>query len=93
MADMNAGQYMNELKAQVNNAYAQEFFATVREKCFEKCISKPGTSLSSGDVSVPRDHPGPSTTSRSDTCSCGYQRCCFAFDCSQPAWPSAWTGT
>jgi len=40
---------MHQVQAELANAYAQEFFTTVREKCFEKCVPKPGTSLSSGE--------------------------------------------
>jgi len=29
---------------------AQELFTTVRDKCFAKCVEKPGSSLSSGEA-------------------------------------------
>jgi len=41
---------MHQVQSELANAYAQEFFTTVREKCFAKCIVKPGSSLSSGEA-------------------------------------------
>ena len=38
---------MHQVQAELANAYAQEFFTTVREKCFKLCVSKPSSSLSS----------------------------------------------
>ncbi|KAL1828203.1 hypothetical protein DCAR_0207398 [Daucus carota subsp. sativus] len=43
--------FMNQLKTQLAQAYAEEFLETVRGKCFDKCITKPGSSLSGGDSS------------------------------------------
>ena len=40
---------MQQVQAELANAYAQEFFTTVREKCFKMCIQKPQSSLSSYD--------------------------------------------
>jgi import inner membrane translocase subunit TIM13 len=97
MADQNSEVVMQQVQAELANAYAQEFFTvrlplrrpraqiprafrpparhlppsrssipsptltgcpasaptfsqTVREKCFAKCVTKPGTSLSSGET-------------------------------------------
>ena len=33
----------------MNAAFVQEFYQTVRDKCFKACITKPGTSLSSSE--------------------------------------------
>ena len=41
---------MMQVKAELANAYAQEFFTTVRDKCFAKCVTKPGGSMSSGEA-------------------------------------------
>ena len=40
---------MHQVKAELANAYAQEFFSTVRDKCFAKCVTKPGRGMSSGE--------------------------------------------
>lgn len=48
---MSAGDFMDQLKTQLAQAYAEEFLETVRGKCFDKCITKPGSSLSGGDNS------------------------------------------
>ncbi|KAJ4711767.1 Mitochondrial import inner membrane translocase subunit Tim13 [Melia azedarach] len=42
---------MDKVKAQLAQAYAQEFLETVTGKCFEKCITKPGSSLSGSESS------------------------------------------
>ncbi|CAA2990527.1 mitochondrial import inner membrane translocase subunit Tim13-like [Olea europaea subsp. europaea] len=42
---------MGQLKVQLAQAYAEEFLETVRGKCFEKCITKPGSSLSGSESS------------------------------------------
>ncbi|CAL5327959.1 unnamed protein product [Camellia sinensis] len=44
---------MDQLKTQLAQAYAEEFLqgVTVRGKCFEKCITKPGSSLSGSESS------------------------------------------
>ncbi len=42
---------MSQVKQELQTAYIQELFTTIRDKCFEKCIQKPGTSLSSGESS------------------------------------------
>merc|ERR1712216_429467 len=49
MDGQNSEAVMHQVQSELANAYAQEFFTTVREKCFAKCIPKPGTSLSSGE--------------------------------------------
>ncbi|XP_048767115.1 mitochondrial import inner membrane translocase subunit Tim13-like [Ostrea edulis] len=38
--------YMNEVKQQLAIANAQELLQKISDKCFHKCITKPGTSLS-----------------------------------------------
>ncbi|KAL4385779.1 hypothetical protein GQ457_15G011410 [Hibiscus cannabinus] len=43
--------FMDQMKVQLAQAYAQEFLETVRGKCFEKCITKPGSSLSGSESS------------------------------------------
>ncbi|KAI3453290.1 hypothetical protein Pfo_009953 [Paulownia fortunei] len=42
---------MDQLKIQLAQVYAEEFLETVRGKCFEKCITKPGSSLSGSESS------------------------------------------
>ncbi|CAN6480550.1 unnamed protein product [Victoria cruziana] len=44
-------QLMDQVKTQLAQAYAEEFLETVRSKCFAKCITKPGTSLSGSESS------------------------------------------
>ncbi|KAK4423170.1 Mitochondrial import inner membrane translocase subunit Tim13 [Sesamum alatum] len=46
-----ADDLMDQLKLQLAQAYAEEFLETVRGKCFDKCITKPGSSLSGGESS------------------------------------------
>jgi import inner membrane translocase subunit TIM13 len=40
---------MDKIKTQVFIANAQELLQKMTEKCFKKCIVKPGTSLDSGE--------------------------------------------
>ncbi|XP_004299184.1 PREDICTED: mitochondrial import inner membrane translocase subunit Tim13-like [Fragaria vesca subsp. vesca] len=47
----NPDQFRSELQSQIAEAYYQEFLETLRKKCFEKCITKPGSSLSGGESS------------------------------------------
>ncbi|XP_047975961.1 mitochondrial import inner membrane translocase subunit Tim13-like isoform X2 [Salvia hispanica] len=42
---------MAQLRTQLEQAYAEEFLETVRGKCFDKCITKPGSSLSGSESS------------------------------------------
>ncbi|XVF53215.1 hypothetical protein PTKIN_Ptkin05aG0082200 [Pterospermum kingtungense] len=42
---------MNQVKVQLSQAYVQEFIETVQEKCFVRCITKPGSSLSGSESS------------------------------------------
>ena len=45
---------MHQVKAELANAYAQEFFTTVRDKCFQKCVTKPGrVDVEGGESDVP----------------------------------------
>lgn len=47
MDGQNSEAVMHQVQAELANAYAQEFFTTVREKCFKMCVAKPSSSLSS----------------------------------------------
>ena len=38
-----------QVKTELSMAYAQEFYSTVRDKCFNKCVTRPSTSLSSSE--------------------------------------------
>lgn len=38
-----------QIKTEMQVAFLQEFYQTVRDKCFDKCITKPSSSLSSSD--------------------------------------------
>ncbi|GLC47127.1 hypothetical protein PLESTM_002032200 [Pleodorina starrii] len=40
---------MEQVKSQLQMQMVQEFYQTVRDKCFKVCISSPGSSLSSND--------------------------------------------
>ncbi|XP_068650949.1 mitochondrial import inner membrane translocase subunit Tim13-like [Aristolochia californica] len=42
---------MENVKTQLAQAYAEEFIETLRGKCFDKCITKPGSSLSGSESS------------------------------------------
>ena len=42
---------MEQVQAQLQQAYAEELIETLRGKCFDKCVTKPGSSLSSGESS------------------------------------------
>ncbi|KAG7585006.1 Tim10-like [Arabidopsis thaliana x Arabidopsis arenosa] len=42
---------MEQVKTQLAQAYAEEFIETVRVKCFDKCITKPGSSLGGSESS------------------------------------------
>ncbi|TVU28022.1 hypothetical protein EJB05_19529, partial [Eragrostis curvula] len=42
---------MEQIKTQLAQAYAQELLETVGSKCFEKCVTKPGSSLSGSESS------------------------------------------
>ncbi|KAK1438524.1 hypothetical protein QVD17_04333 [Tagetes erecta] len=50
-SQMSTEDFMDQLKVQLAQAYAEEFLETVRGKCFDKCITKPGSSLSGGESS------------------------------------------
>ncbi|KAK1408984.1 hypothetical protein QVD17_41195 [Tagetes erecta] len=50
-SQMSTEDFMDQLKVQLAQAYAEEFMETVRGKCFDKCITKPGSSLSGGEGS------------------------------------------
>ncbi|KAF5843668.1 mitochondrial inner membrane translocase [Dunaliella salina] len=43
------GVLMNEVQSTLRAQLVQEFYQTVRDKCFKMCITSPGTSLSSSD--------------------------------------------
>ena len=38
-----------QIQHEMNSAFVQEFYQTVRDKCFKACVTKPGTSLSSSE--------------------------------------------
>ncbi|KAG2451930.1 hypothetical protein CHLRE_16g650800v5 [Chlamydomonas reinhardtii] len=40
---------MDQVKSQLQMQMVQEFYQTVRDKCFKACLSNPGSSLSSND--------------------------------------------
>jgi import inner membrane translocase subunit TIM13 len=40
---------MAQFKHQVDLEFAQEFFNTVRDKCIDTCVPRPGSSLSRGE--------------------------------------------
>ncbi|GMH40631.1 hypothetical protein BSKO_08535 [Bryopsis sp. KO-2023] len=42
-------QLLDQVKMELQMAYLQEFYETVREKCFEKCVTRPGSSLGRGE--------------------------------------------
>lgn len=42
---------MEQVQAQLAQAYMEELVETLRGKCFDKCIAKPGSGLSSGESS------------------------------------------
>lgn len=46
---MSEGQIMNAIKQEMQVAFLQEFYQTVRDKCFNKCVTKPSSSLSSSE--------------------------------------------
>ena len=38
-----------QIQHEMNAAFVQEFYQTVRDKCFKACVTKPGTSLTSSE--------------------------------------------
>ncbi|KAG7669247.1 hypothetical protein Ndes2526B_g05541 [Nannochloris sp. 'desiccata'] len=45
----NEAQVMQQIQQEMNVAFVQEFYQTVRDKCFKMCITKPSSSLTSSD--------------------------------------------
>lgn len=43
------GELMDQVKQQIAVANAQELLTKMTEKCFKKCVQKPGTSLDSSE--------------------------------------------
>ncbi|CAH8577467.1 unnamed protein product [Heterobilharzia americana] len=43
------GQLMEQMRAEVALASARELLEKMSDKCFEKCITKPGTSLDNSE--------------------------------------------
>jgi mitochondrial import inner membrane translocase subunit TIM13 len=41
--------FQNQIKQEMTVAYLQEFYQTVRDKCFKACVTKPSSSLSSSE--------------------------------------------
>lgn len=46
---MDDAHIMGQVQQELQMAYVQEFYTTVRDKCFDKCITKPSNSLSSSE--------------------------------------------
>lgn len=44
MANVDKGELMDQVKQQIAVANAQELLTQMTEKCFKKCVNKPGTS-------------------------------------------------
>ncbi|KAI3424729.1 hypothetical protein D9Q98_008118 [Chlorella vulgaris] len=42
-------QVMDAVQQEMSIAFLQEFYQTVRDKCFDKCVTKPSSSLSSSE--------------------------------------------
>jgi import inner membrane translocase subunit TIM13 len=49
MGPQDESKLMEEVQQQMKVQFVQEFYQTVRDKCFKACITTPGTSLSSSD--------------------------------------------
>jgi len=47
--NVNKGQIMERLQTELAVASAQELLQRMTDKCFKKCVTKPGTSLDSSD--------------------------------------------
>uniref|UniRef100_UPI00358E63FE mitochondrial import inner membrane translocase subunit Tim13-like isoform X2 n=1 Tax=Myxine glutinosa TaxID=7769 RepID=UPI00358E63FE len=74
---MNSGALMEQVKVQIAMANVQELIERVTDKCFKKCIGKPGTSLDNTEQdgnmhlelaicekTIPCKTPSPQTTAR-----------------------------
>lgn len=48
-AQQEKGELMSQVKQQIALANAQEMLSKMTEKCFKKCISKPGKALDSSE--------------------------------------------
>jgi mitochondrial import inner membrane translocase subunit TIM13 len=48
-AQVDEQRVMQEVESTMRMQFLQEFYQTVRDKCFKYCISSPGTSLSGSD--------------------------------------------
>ncbi|KAK9807251.1 hypothetical protein WJX73_003197 [Symbiochloris irregularis] len=46
---VNEQQLMEQVQSLRSQEALQEFFQTVRDKCFEKCVTKPSSSLGSSE--------------------------------------------
>ncbi|XP_030379630.1 mitochondrial import inner membrane translocase subunit Tim13 [Scaptodrosophila lebanonensis] len=49
MTSVEKGELMEQVKQQIQVANAQELLTKMTEKCFKKCVGKPGTSLDSSE--------------------------------------------
>ncbi|EDW29004.1 GL18649 [Drosophila persimilis] len=49
MANVNKGEIMDQVKQQIAVANAQELLTQMTQKCFKKCVGKPGSSLDSSE--------------------------------------------
>nr|GEW65116.1 mitochondrial import inner membrane translocase subunit TIM13-like [Tanacetum cinerariifolium] len=48
---MSTDDLMHSIQSQLAQVYMEEFYETVKGKCFDKCITYPGKSLSGGESS------------------------------------------
>ncbi|XP_030373289.1 mitochondrial import inner membrane translocase subunit Tim13 [Scaptodrosophila lebanonensis] len=48
-ANLEKGELMSQVKQQIAVANAQEMLAKMTEKCFKKCINKPGKALDTSE--------------------------------------------
>ncbi|XP_017013315.1 mitochondrial import inner membrane translocase subunit Tim13 [Drosophila takahashii] len=49
MANVDKGELMDQVKQQIAVANAQELLTQMTQKCFKKCVNKPGTSLDTSE--------------------------------------------
>ncbi|KAF5290294.1 hypothetical protein FQR65_LT11628 [Abscondita terminalis] len=49
LSNTQKGELMDQVKQQIAVANAQELLTKMTEKCFKKCINKPGTSLDNSE--------------------------------------------
>mmetsp|Transcript_16085 Transcript_16085/g.22213 ORF Transcript_16085/g.22213 Transcript_16085/m.22213 type:complete len:83 (-) Transcript_16085:196-444(-) len=49
MAQVDERAIMNQVKQEAAGQYMQELFESIRENCIGKCVTRPSSSLSSGE--------------------------------------------